>query len=209
MSVMPEQWRQPRPDLSRSEPKSTRPQDLDAFRGDGYEKGRGLVTQILWFWTQNVIFRKWWLPHQLRPHILRLFGAEVGRKVLIRHDVRVHWPWKLSIGDSSWIGEGAWLMTLEPIAIGRNVCISQEARIVSGSHDHRSPTFEFDNGMVIIEDNCWIATGACVLRGVRIGAGTVVAGRSLLSKSAPPNSMVFGEQATIKSELHCRADREI
>jgi putative colanic acid biosynthesis acetyltransferase WcaF len=37
----------------------------------------------------------------------------------------VKYPWNLTVGEYSWIGEGAWLDSLAPITIGSNVCISQ------------------------------------------------------------------------------------
>jgi carbonic anhydrase/acetyltransferase-like protein (isoleucine patch superfamily) len=79
-----------------------------------------------------------------RPATLRAIGATIGQGVLIRHRVRIHWPWKLTIGDHSWVGEGAWLLTLEPIHIGRNACVAEDALLYTGSHDRRSKTFEFD-----------------------------------------------------------------
>ena len=90
---------------------------LRAFRPDGYDKGRGRLWQIAWFVTMNLVFRAWWCPARLRPAILRAFGARVGKRVLIRHRVRVLWPWKLSIGDDCWVGEDAWLLNLEPITL--------------------------------------------------------------------------------------------
>ncbi len=93
------------------------------------------VTQALWLFVSGAVFMRWWCPAKLRVTILRAFGAEVGENVLVRHRVRIHWPWKLDIGDNSWIGEGAWLLNLEPITIGSNVVISQDALICTGSHD--------------------------------------------------------------------------
>ena len=156
--------------------------NLAAFTTAGYDRGRSLSWQVLWVVTSRLVFQAWWLPARLRPAILRRFGADIGEGVLIRERVRIHWPWKLSIGAHSWIGEGAWLLNLEPITIGRNVCISQEALLCTGSHDRRSPTFEFDNGPIVVEDGAWIAARAVVLRGstieraATIGATAVVSG---------------------------------
>jgi len=107
--------------------------DLRSFTGEGYDKGRSVLWQAAWFAVLNLVFVKWWLPPRLRPPLLRLFGASVGERVLIRHRVRVLWPWKLTIGDDCWIGEGAWLLNLEPITLADDVCISQEALLCTGS----------------------------------------------------------------------------
>jgi putative colanic acid biosynthesis acetyltransferase WcaF len=148
--------------------------NLREFRGSGYNKGRNLLVQAAWYIVMNLVFMKWWFPCRWRPGLLRLFGAEVGSRVLIRHRVRVHWPWKLHVGNDSWIGEGAWLLNMEDIIIGSNVCISQEACLVTGSHNRRSSTFEFDNAPITIDDCAWIAFRATVLRGVKIGNSAVV-----------------------------------
>jgi putative colanic acid biosynthesis acetyltransferase WcaF len=125
---------------------------------------------------------RWWCPARLRVTILRAFGATIGEDVLVRHRVRIHWPWKLEIGDASWIGEGAWLLNLEPIYIGSNVCISQEALLCTGSHDRRSATFEFDNGPITISNEAWVATRATILRGVTVGERAVIGANSVVHR---------------------------
>jgi putative colanic acid biosynthesis acetyltransferase WcaF len=158
---------------------------LAAFRGVGYDKGRPFFIQALWWSVSNAIFQKWWCPHRLRPPILRAFGGRVGTSVLIRSGVKIHWPWKLTVGDDVWIGEGAWLINLERITIGNDCCVSQGAIICSGSHDSRSRTFEYDNASIMIEDGTWVALGAIVLRGVTVGTGSVVAAGSVVRKDVP------------------------
>jgi putative colanic acid biosynthesis acetyltransferase WcaF len=145
--------------------------------------------------TQHLVFKAWWCPKRFRPAILRAFGASVGRDVLVRNGVRVQWPWKLSIGDCVWIGEDAWLLNLEPITVGSNVCISQQAFICTGSHDRRSATFEFDNGPVTIEDGAWIAMRGTVLRGVTIGSGALVGACALAVEDLPAGGMVVAPTA--------------
>ncbi len=164
---------------------------LRAFRGDGYDKGRAAHVQAAWFAIQNLIFVKWWCPARARVAILRLFGAQIGDRVLIRHRVRVLWPWKLSIGDDSWIGEGAWLLNLEPIVIGSDVCISQEAYLFTGSHSLRSQTFEYDNAPIAVANHAWIATRATVLRGVHVGTGAVVAAGAVVQRDVAPGAVVL------------------
>lgn len=163
---------------------------LAGFTGRGYDKGRSFMWQALWFATQSLLFGAWWFPLRLRPRLLRLFGAQVGRGVRIRHHVRVLWPWKLAIGDDSWIGEGVWLLNLESIAIGSDVCISQEAFLCTGSHVHADETFEFDNRPITVSNSAWIAAQALVLRGVRVGEGALVGARAVVAREVPAGGKV-------------------
>lgn len=117
----------------------------------------------------------------LRPAILRAFGASVGKGVFVRHNVRVLWPWKLRIGNNSWIGEDAWLLNLETIDIGDNVCISQGALLCTGSHDRRSVSFEYDNGPITLANGVWVAAKAIILRGSTVPNETVVPAGSVFS----------------------------
>jgi putative colanic acid biosynthesis acetyltransferase WcaF len=166
---------------------------LAAFQGTGYDKGRPYAIQALWFAVQNLLFGQWWLPAALRPKLLRLFGAQIGKDVLIRHRVRVLWPWKLAIGDNCWIGEDAWVLNLEPIKIGHDVCISQGVFLCAGSHDRFSPTFEFDNAPITISDEVWLGAQAIVLRGVTIGNAAVVGARCKVSKDVAPGSLMLDD----------------
>lgn len=167
------------------------PRDLAGFTGAGYDKGRPKAVQAAWFAVMNLVFVKWWCPASLRVALLRAFGATVGEGVLVRHRVRVLWPWKLEIGDASWIGEGAWLLNLEPITIGRDVCLSQEAFLCTGSHDRRSPTFEFDNAPIVVGDRAWVGARATVLRGVTVGAGATVGAAALVTRDVPLGETVL------------------
>src|SRR5439155_26839313 len=115
---------------------------LRDFEGLGYDPGRNIIWRAGWFACMNMVFMAWWCPKALRPLLLRAFGANVGDGVFIRHRVRILWPWKLSLGHDCWIGEDVWLLNLEPIQIGGDVCLSQGAFLCAGSHDRTSPAFE-------------------------------------------------------------------
>ena len=163
---------------------------LAGFQGHGYDKGRPRAVQAAWFAVQNLIFWKWWLPASVRPKLLRAFGAQVGDNVFIRHRVRVLWPWKLTVGDNTWIGEDAWILNLEPVTIGHDVCVSQGVFLCTGSHDMSSPTFEYDNGPIAIADEAWLGAQAMILRGVTVGKGSVVAARCKVSADVPTGSLL-------------------
>jgi putative colanic acid biosynthesis acetyltransferase WcaF len=165
--------------------------DLAGFTGAGYDVGRGRLIQGLWLLVSGTVFMRWWIPAKARVAILRAFGAQIGDGVLIRHRVRIHWPWKLIIGDRSWIGEGAWILNLEPVYIGSDTVVSQDAMLCTGSHARKTRTFEFDNAPIWIDDGVWIAVRATVLRGVRIESGATVGANVVISRDVGQNETVF------------------
>lgn len=168
---------------------------LAGFTGAGYDKGRGKLTQALWMLISGLVVTRWWCPLALRVAILRAFGATIGDNALIRHRVRIHWPWKLTVGADSWIGEDVWILNLEPVTIGSDVCVSQAALLCTGSHDRRSPTFEFDNAPIVVDDGAWIAVRATVLRGVTVGADAVVGANALVTRDVAPGATVLAPTA--------------
>lgn len=163
---------------------------LAGFRGDGYDRGRPVPLQVLWLATSGLLIGRWWLPNRARVALLRAFGAKIGEGTLIRHDVKIHWPWKLDIGSHTWIGERVWILNLEQVTIGSNTCVSQDVLLCTGSHDRRSPTFEFDNAPIFIGDHVWVATRATVLRGVRIGDGATVGATALVKRDVAADATV-------------------
>ena len=165
--------------------------DLSQFNADGYDRGRGRLWQALWHFVSFVFFQAFWIPRSWRPGILRLFGAKVGHGVVIRHDVRIMWPWKFSIGDHSWLGEGLRVINLEKIEIGTNVCISQGVMLCSGSHDYRKISFPYRNQPIRVGDSSWIAARAMVLPGVTVGAGAVIAAGEVVRSDVPDNTLLI------------------
>src|SRR5260370_15395470 len=112
-------------------------QDLSKFRMADGIRGRPAWFIQLWFIFDTIFVRP--TPQVLycwRRFAWRLFGAKVGRKVLIRPGVRVIFPWKVTIGDYCWIGDNATLYSVAQITIGAHSVISQEAYLCAGAHDY-------------------------------------------------------------------------
>jgi putative colanic acid biosynthesis acetyltransferase WcaF len=174
---------------------------LRDFTGRGYSKGRPWPVQVLWMLVSRCLTMQWWCPNRLRVLILRGFGGRIGAGTLIRHDVKIHWPWKLEIGHHTWIGESTWILNLEPVVIGSNTCISQAVLLCTGSHDRSSPTFEFDNAPIVIGDSVWIATRATILRGVRVADGATVGATALVTGDVPEAAMILAPRSHPKVQL--------
>ena len=155
----------------------------------------------LWWLVQALLFKT--SPQFMygwRRFLLRSFGAKVGKGVILRPNVHTQFPWKVSIGDYSWIGDEVVLYSLGNIFIGSNVVVSQRSYLCTGSHDYNSIGFDIYSVPIVIEDECWLATDVYVAPGVTIGKGTVVGARSSVFKSLPPGKICMGSPAKVVRE---------
>ncbi|MGB3590276.1 MAG: putative colanic acid biosynthesis acetyltransferase [Nonlabens sp.] len=171
-------------------------QQLEHFELPRGFRGRGAVTVQLWWLVQATLFA--WSPQFMygwRRFLLRLFGATVGSKVIIRPTARIQFPWKVAIGDHSWIGDEVNLYSLGPIEIGKNVVISQRSYICTGTHDPQSVNFNIYFKPIVVEEQCWLATDVYVAPGVTIGRGTLVGARSSVFKNLPAGKVCLGSPA--------------
>lgn len=171
---------------------------LGRFTGRGYDKGRSTTMCAAWALLAEPLTRSVVCPPAVRVKVLRAFGAQIGENVNIRNDVRIHWPWKLTVGDNTWIGVGSYLLNLEPITIGEDVCISQQTFLCTGSHKADDVAFEFDNAPIVVEDGAWVAARATVLRGVTIGRDAVVGATALVFKDVPEGARVLAPRSEVK-----------
>ena len=171
-------------------------QDLERFKLPDDFRGRSGFTVQLWWMVQATFFRcSPQLLYGFRRWLLRLFGAQIGKGVIIRPSVTTPYPWKLKIGDHSWIGDDAVLYTFADITIGRDVVVSQKCYLCAGTHDYRSPGFDIQAFPIVIEDEAWVAADVFVAPGVTIGKGTVVGSRSSVFTSLPPMMVCVGSPA--------------
>jgi putative colanic acid biosynthesis acetyltransferase WcaF len=106
--------------------------------------------------------------------------------------VNIHFPWRLSIGDHSLIGEEVFILNFEPISIGEQCCISQRVFLCTGNHDYRDPLFPYRNRAIDIEDGAWVGAQSFVGPGVKIGEEAVVSAGSIVTKDLPPRMVCAG-----------------
>jgi putative colanic acid biosynthesis acetyltransferase WcaF len=175
-------------------------QDLQNFKLPPGFRGKSAWFVQLWWIVQATLFRM--SPQFMygwRNFLLRVFGARIGTGVLVRPSARITYPWKLEIGDSSWIGDEAVLYSLTQIVIGCNVSISHRCYLCAGSHDYTKKDFPYivnpTSTQILVEDEVWLANDVFVGPGVRIGNGAVVGARSTVFSSLPPMMVCYGNPA--------------
>ena len=176
-------------------------QNLNTFKLPKKFRGRNTFVVQLWWLIQSILFRT--SPQFLygwRIFLLRLFGAKIGKKVIIRPSVKITYPWKLTIGDYSWIGDDVNLYTLGEIDIGNNVVISQRSYLCTGSHDYLQTNFPIYQKPIKIHDQVWIATDVFIAPGVIIEEGSLIGARSSVFKNIPSNKICTGSPVKIIRE---------
>jgi len=172
--------------------------NLASFSADRFDRGAGPVREGLWLFVSLVLFRL--CPFSLSPlkrAVLRLFGARIGAGVTIKPQVKITFPWKLEIGDHVWLGEECWLLNLERINIGSNVCISQRAFLCTGNHNYKSPAFDLIVKPITLEDGCWVGASAWVGPGVTFGTHAILTAGSVATKGLAPWGIYQGNPAVL------------
>src|SRR6202453_4245292 len=156
--------------------------DLSSYSTGRFDRGAGKFREGIWLLVSLLLFRL--CPFSLsalKRTVLRCFGAKIGRGVVIKPQVKITFPWKLEVGDFVWLGEECWLLNLDRIVIGSNVCISQRAFLCTGNHNYRLPTFDLIVKPITIEDGAWLGAGCWVGPGIKIGSHSVLTAGSAIT----------------------------
>jgi putative colanic acid biosynthesis acetyltransferase WcaF len=160
------------------------------------EIGASKPKQILWYFVNAFIFQTPYFPvNALKISLLRLFGAKIGTNTLIKPSVNIKYPWKLHIGNHTWIGEKAWIDNLADVIIGNNVCISQGAMLLTGNHNYSKTTFDLIIGKIILEDGVWIGAQATVCPAITCASHAVLAVNSVATKNLDAYTIYQGNPA--------------
>ncbi|KHD08060.2 acyl transferase [Candidatus Thiomargarita nelsonii] len=155
---------------------------LDRYNSKGFERGRAMAIEIIWLILQWLLMSSWIPGSMHRVFLLRLFGAKIGKTVTIKPGVIVKFPWRLQIGDFSWIGENVWIDNLANVTIGRHCCLSQGTFLCTGSHDWNSETFDLIVKPITVEDQAWLTARSTVAPGVIVREGAVLGLGSVATK---------------------------
>ena len=69
---------------------------LDKYDNSWYNPGGGSVKRLFWFYCNVVFFKSYIFPFSgLKVGLLKLFGASVGKGVVIKPGVNIKYPWHL------------------------------------------------------------------------------------------------------------------
>lgn len=159
---------------------------------------------ILVSWLAKVIllWRKGWK----RIKMLVLRSAFAGHGSHFIFDPYGFYNYEnIQVGSDVSIGDGAlFLCSDSKVIIGNKVMFGPKVTVIGGDHNtsvfgsfmydihEKKPGDDLD---VIFEDDIWVGTGAIILKGVRVGRGSIIAAGAVVNKEVLPYTVVGGVPA--------------
>jgi len=167
--------------------------EIEKYNNSWYTPSASSTKCLIWYFVNVLIMVNPLNPFScLRIWVLRLFGAKIGKGVRIKPSVNVKYPWLLTIGNFSWIGERVWIDNLEEVIIGNNVCISQGAMLLCCNHNYKSSMFDLLTGKIKLEDGVWVCAQSVVCPGVTMYSHSVLGINSVASHDIDAYSIYSG-----------------
>jgi putative colanic acid biosynthesis acetyltransferase WcaF len=149
--------------------------DLASFRHQLHVSLVDKLKYAFWLFLSNIFFlTNIPYPNSIKVFILRIFGAKIGRDVVIKPWVKIKLPWKLSIGNHVWLGESSWIDNISEVTIANHVCISQGALLLTGNHDYTKSSFDLMSKPIHIEDGVWIGAKTTIVGGITLKSHCVI-----------------------------------
>lgn len=138
----------------------------------------------------------------LREHYWRSRFKQCGKNFVCCSGTIIHGAKSITIGNDVRIGEKNYINGRGGLTIGNNVKIGPEVFIWTRTHNYYAPKWlPFDdisfNRPIRINDNVWIGAKACIIPGITIGEGAVIAMGANITKDVPPCAVVGGNPAKI------------
>ena len=138
------------------------------------------IKYLTWYLIENILINSFLPGSFIKTSILKLFGAKIGKNVVIKPYVKIKFPWKLEIGNNSWIGENVWIDNIARVTIGCNTCISQGVYFCTGNHNFNIETFDLDIKEVKVGNSCWIGAKVIIKPGAIIEDQTFIKTGSII-----------------------------
>ena len=170
--------------------------NLSKYNNNWYKPGKSKFTILIWYCLNAVFLNTYFLPiSSFKIFLLKLFGAKIGRGVVIKPKVNIKYPWNLEIGNFSWIGEEVWIDNLDNIKIGNNCCVSQGAMLLCGNHNYKKTTFDLVTKPITLQDGSWVGAKAIVCPGITLEENSILTVGSVANTNLNSNEIFQGNPA--------------
>lgn len=170
--------------------------DLSKYDQSWFDRGKPSYIIALWWIVQDTLFRcSLHNMYGFRNFILRCFGAKIGKNVKIRRKCEITYPWKLEVGDNTWIDDEVLLYNLENITIGSNCSITRRSFLCTGNHNTKDAHFGLIVKPITIEDDVWIQADCFIAQNIVVKSGSVIGARSSVFNKLEDSGLYYGSPA--------------
>ena len=138
------------------------------FDKKDFEIGASQFKVFCWYFTSLFFIRSGLIPSSsIIVFILRLFGSQIGKGVRIKPGIFIRYPWKLKVGDFTWLAD-CYIDNLDWVIIDKNCCISQQAVLITGNHNYKNVSFDLIVKPIVLEKGAWIGASSKVCPGITL-----------------------------------------
>ncbi len=163
------------------------------------KKAASFSNQWWKLWAKRALNLPGLLALLARLQRLSIAGCKIGKLTTVSASEISGNKSLLTIGSGTAIGR-VHIALHAPVMIGDHVVLNDGAIILTATHFTDDPNWSTRTAPVIIEDYAWVAMGAMILPGVRIGRGAVVGARAVVAKDLPPYCIAVGNPAQIMTK---------
>ena len=153
--------------------------------------------------------------NQLRPsqtkereELLSQIVGKMGKKVWVESPFYCDYGTNITLGDGFYANHGLILLDPAPIFFGNHVLVGPNCGFYTAGHpldwQTRRTGQEYAHP-IQVEDDVWIGGHVCVLPGVTIGRGSVIAAGSVVNRDIPPYTLAGGNPCRVIRSLVCSA----
>lgn len=125
-----------------------------------------------------------------------------GARVTISPDARIWGTDTVTVEDDVGINAFTHIFGAGGVHIGARTMISTGCSIAAITHSEQIATRSIGIELpVVIEEDCWLGTGAIILPGVRVGRGSIIGAGAVVTKDIPPLSLAVGVPARVVRQI--------
>jgi len=173
-----------------------------------YRNRGGLINKLQTAYKISRYFNKAGKNNLIRPHTeFRLTDnayLEIGNNCTIQDyaffQLTKPKP-RVIIGNNVVIGRNNVIAAKSLISIGDDTIIGPFVQIIDHNHSFRKSkiirTQQASIKNIIIEEDCWLGSGAKILKGVHLSVGVIVGANSVVINDVPPYAIVCGNPAKL------------
>jgi putative colanic acid biosynthesis acetyltransferase WcaF len=151
-------------------------------------------------WNITWLLLAAWTPPQLhawRRLLLNLFGANIAKGARVYGSARVWYPPNLEMGRGAVLGWHSLAYSMGKIVLEDYAEVAQFTKLMTGTHDIDSETFQIYAKPIRVCSHAWVAAGCFVGPGVTIGEGAVLGGAGAAFKDLEPWTVYGGNPARV------------